>query len=160
MASPIDHAWAILKAIPMIDYSAGYPNRSVGGGTPSTYEGDMNDPNMLVNRIAGAGSELGEADFAESLHTFPLRRHEALGRELDNVGHFDANHGVDHDTPFLAAQEQAIRQAQEAGVPIDDDLMEAIYQRYRAHNPYMGRMRRPQPLQFLDRDVFFWSTRS
>ena len=132
---PIDAAWALLKAIPMIDYGAG-ANPQIA---------DMNDPNMLVgSQIAGAGLERGEADFAESLPTFPLRRHEALGRQLDNAGHFDANHGVDHDTPFLAAQEQAIRQAQEAGVPIDNDLMEAIYQRYRSNNPYMGRMRRPQ----------------
>jgi len=132
---PIEHAWALLKAIPMIDYGAG-ANPQIA---------DMNDPNMLVgSQIASAGSQRREADFAESLPTFPLRRHEALGRQLDNVGHFDANHGVDHDTPFLAAQEQAIRQAQEAGVPIDDDLMEAIYQRYRSNNPYMGRMRRPQ----------------
>tara|TARA_R100000234_G_scaffold114971_1_gene90548 strand:+ start:80 stop:517 length:438 start_codon:yes stop_codon:yes gene_type:complete len=145
MAAPIDHAWAILKAIPMIDYSAGYNNPNVGGGTPSTYEGDMNDPNMLVgSQIAGAGLEHGEADFAESLPTFPLRRREALGRQLDNVGHFDSNHGIDHDTPLLAAFGEASRRAAEAGVPWDDDLIDAINQRYRSNNPYMGRMRRPQ----------------
>ena len=148
---PIDHAWALLKAVPMIDYSAGYPNNpNIGGGTPSTFEGDMNDPNMLVGSLAGSRAQRREADFAESLPTFPLRRHEALGRQLDNTGHFDANHGVDHDTPFLAAQEQAIRQAQEAGLPIDNDLMEAIYQRYRSNNPYMGRMRRPRSFDFPD----------
>ena len=148
---PIDHAWALLKAVPMIDYSAGYPNNpNIGGGTPSTFEGDMNDPNMLVGSLAGSRSQRREADFAESLPTFPLRRHEALGRQLDNTGHFDSNHGIDHDTPLLAAQEEAIRQAQEAGVPIDNDLMEAIYQRYRSNNPYMGRMRRPRSFDFPD----------
>ena len=96
MAAPIEHAWAILKAIPtrhrkplptgqtrLEEYS---PYRPYGG-----------------RPITQPYTERDEAHFRESLPNFPLGRHEEISHELDRMD-AERNKQAEHEAMMMAMQ--------------------------------------------------------
>ena len=87
MASPIEHAWAILKAIP-----TRHRQPSVTGDT------------YLDDYSYHAGKrEQDAAHFRESLPDFPLGRHEEISHELDRMD-AERNKQARHEAMMMAMQ--------------------------------------------------------
>jgi len=140
MASPIEHAWAILKAIPTRDRKP-----SVTGDT------------YLDDYSYHAGKrEQDAAHFRESLPDFPLGRHEEISHELDRMD-AERNKQARHEAMMMAMQrlneDRALENASLFGL---GDAMRSRYASPLAsgHQPgrehYIERINptgRPYPLQ-------------
>ena len=115
MAAPIDHAWAILKAIPT-RYKKPLSTGQTRLEEYSPYRPYSSRP------ITQPYSEKDEAHFRESLpDNFPLARHAEISQELDRMD-AERNKQAEHEAMMMAMQRLHEDRALHSAIPIGDAM--------------------------------------